>query len=50
VAELRLELKHTTNLAKGVVHKVHRLWDPLKNPACGLVDNAYRNFFVDRVS
>lgn len=25
---------------ESVAHKAHRLWDRLKNPACGLVDNA----------
>src|SRR5215469_12358916 len=28
------------NSEEGVAHKAHRLWDPSKNPACGLVDNA----------
>jgi hypothetical protein len=40
VAEFKLELKSTTNLAEGVAHKVHRLWDRVKHPAYGLVDNA----------
>jgi hypothetical protein len=28
----------------GVVHKVHRLWDRAQHPACGLLDNASRDF------
>jgi hypothetical protein len=40
VAEFKLELKSTTNLAEGIAHKVHRLWDRVKHPAYGLVDNA----------
>ena len=43
-AELKLELKNQTNLAEGVAHEVHRLWDRVEHPACGLVDNASRNF------
>jgi hypothetical protein len=27
-----------------VAHRVHRLWDRFKNPACGLVDNASKDF------
>jgi hypothetical protein len=30
---------------ESVAHKVHRLWDQLKNPACGLVDNASEDFY-----
>jgi hypothetical protein len=30
---------------ESVAHKVHRLWDRLKNPACGLVDNASEDFY-----
>jgi hypothetical protein len=29
------------NSEEGVAQKAHRLWDPSKNPACGLVDNAF---------
>ena len=43
-AELKLELKNPTNLAEGVAHKLHRLWDRVKHPACGFVDNASQNF------
>jgi hypothetical protein len=34
-AEFKLELKRRSNLAEGVAHKVHRLWDRVKHPACG---------------
>ncbi len=30
--------------AEGVAHKVHRLWDRVKHPACGLLDNAAQDF------
>ena len=43
-AELKLELKNPTNLAEGVAHKLHRLWDRVKHPACGFLDNASQNF------
>jgi hypothetical protein len=46
-AELQLELKNSTNLAEGVAHKLHRLWDRVQHPACGLVDNAPRNFLFE---
>ena len=39
-----LELKSPTNLAEGVAHKLHRLWDRVKHPACEFVDNASQNF------
>jgi hypothetical protein len=45
-AELKPELKDQTNLSEGVAHKVHRLWDRVQHPACGLVDNASRNFLI----
>jgi hypothetical protein len=47
VAEFKRELKWTTNLAEGVAHKVHRLWDRIEHPACGLVDNASPNFLFE---
>src|SRR6266851_5770394 len=34
------------NLAEGVAHKVHRLWGRVKDPACGLVDNASQNLLL----
>jgi hypothetical protein len=37
-------LKIQTNIAEGVAHKLHRLWDRVQHPACGLLDNASRNF------
>jgi hypothetical protein len=46
-AEFKLELKGTTNLAEGVAHEVHRLWDRVEHPACGLVDNASPKFLFD---
>jgi len=32
------------DIKEGVAHRVHRLWDRFKNPACGLVDNASKDF------
>jgi len=32
---------------EGVAHRGHRLWDRLKDPACGLVDDASEDSGVD---
>jgi hypothetical protein len=45
-AELKRELKRTTNLAESVAHKAHRLWDRVGYPACGLMDNASQTLLL----
>jgi hypothetical protein len=46
MAEFKRERKRTTNLAEGVAHKAHRLWDRVEYPACGLVDNASQTLLL----
>src|SRR5438128_11549746 len=46
VAEVKSSLTADQNLAEGVAHKVHRLWDRVKHPTCGLVDNASPNLLL----
>src|SRR5262249_55359979 len=36
----------THQTKEGVAHRVHRLWDRFKDPACGLVRNASEDFMV----
>ena len=46
MAEFKRERKRTTNLAEGVAHKAHRLWDRVEYPACGLMDNASQTLLL----
>jgi len=41
----RISYSHLpTYIKESVAHRVHRLWGWFKNPACGLVDNASKDF------
>jgi hypothetical protein len=46
MAEFKRERNRTTNLAEGVAHKAHRLWDRVEYPACGLMDNASQTLLL----